>query len=218
MAAHDGKLPRDRALALLFQERADLEDRGQNIAQAPDRRDDAPDMIEHIVEVRPHLRIEIGEIEMDELAHHLAHGSEDTLEFDQLMAQLEKPRHICATEKRVERLPLHLQHFVLDRLGDRKIAVDDEVEHGMKHIVDAMGQQRRVRLEMGAQIGMDARGAVPDRNDMGRADEDRGFCGRRSRMKTERPIRDAAAMRLPRLGERCPAPSTTRSPSSSGSC
>jgi hypothetical protein len=57
----------------------------------------------------------------------------------------------------------------------RWIAVDDEVEQGMQHVVDVMLQQSRRGFELPAQARMGARRAVADGDDVVAADEDVGL-------------------------------------------
>src|SRR3546814_14886994 len=67
------------------------------------------------------------------------------------------------------------QHLVLDRVDHREIAVDDEVEDRVEHIVGAVAEQRRRGFEPRAHLGMAARRAVADRNEDMAADEQGGI-------------------------------------------
>ena len=70
---------------------------------------------------------------------------------------------------------LHRQHLFLDRLDHRQIAVDDEIEDGVKHIVDAVHQQGGRCLQLLAQGFMGAGGDVANTDDVMAADEHRGL-------------------------------------------
>ena len=47
-------------MPLLLKQKACLEDRSQDFPKAADPRIHAPDMVEHVTEIRPHLRVERG--------------------------------------------------------------------------------------------------------------------------------------------------------------
>ena len=78
---------------------------------------------------------------MRQLVANLVHRPQHALEADQLAAQGEKPADFLPFEKGVKRALLGLEHLLLDRLDDRQVAVDNEVENGVKHIVDAVPEQ-----------------------------------------------------------------------------
>jgi len=78
---------------------------------------------------------------MRQLVAYLVHRPQHALEADQFAAQGEQPTDFLPFEKGVERALLCLEHFLLDRLDDRQVAVDNEVENGVKHVVDAVLEQ-----------------------------------------------------------------------------
>ena len=78
---------------------------------------------------------------MRQLVANLVHRPQHALEADQLAAQGEQPADFLPFEKGVERALLGLEHLLLDRLDDRQVAVDNEVENGVKHVVDAVPEQ-----------------------------------------------------------------------------
>ena len=79
------------------------------------------------------------------------------------------------TSSRVEGAALHLQHLFLDRGHDGRVAVDDEIEHRMQHIVHAVLQQQRRGFQLLAQLAVGPRRAVPHRDDMAATGEDMGL-------------------------------------------
>ena len=78
---------------------------------------------------------------MRQLVANLVHRPQHALEADQLAAQGEQPADFLPFEKGVERALLGLEHLLLDRLDDRQVAVDNEVENSVKHVVDAVLEQ-----------------------------------------------------------------------------
>ena len=68
-----------------------------------------------------------------------------------------------------------VQRLLLDPLDDRQIAIDDEVEDGVQHIIDAMGQSVRHRFQRMTQLDMPACRTMADTDDMAVANEDRGL-------------------------------------------
>src|SRR5574337_2102062 len=170
-----GELAGDDALALLLEKVRRLEYRGEDFPQAPDPRLDAPHMVEHVVKVGAHVLIERGQRKMGELVAHLVHRPQHALEPDEFSAQRKEPADLAAVEKRVERPALGLQHVLLDRVDDRQVAVDDEVEDGVQHVIDAVFQERGRSFEVMAKVRMGARRSVPDADDKSFADEDRGL-------------------------------------------
>ena len=78
---------------------------------------------------------------MRQLVAYLVHRPQHALKADQLAAQGEQPADFLPFEKRVERALLGLEHLLLDRLDDRQVTVDNEVENSVKYIVDAVLEQ-----------------------------------------------------------------------------
>ena len=168
-------LAADCALPLLLKQMACLEDRSQDFPKAADPRIHAPDMVEHVTEIRPHLRVERGKLQVRQPIADLGHRFEHTLEADQLTAKGEQPPHFVPLKKCIEQVLLSLEHLLFDRLNDRQIPIDDEIENGMEHIVDPVAEQRGRRFELMAQLGMCAARTVAHGNDVILADEDRGL-------------------------------------------
>ena len=63
------------------------------------------------------------------------------MEADQFAAQGEQPADFLPFEKGVQRALLGLEHLFFDRLDDRQVAVDNEVENSVKHVIDAVLEQ-----------------------------------------------------------------------------
>ena len=132
-------------------------------------------MVEHVAEIRPRLRVERGKLQVRQPVADLGHRFDYPLEADQLAAKREEPPHFVPLKKCIEQVLLSLEHLLLDRLNDRQIPIDDEIENGMEHIVDPVAEQRGGRLELMAQLGMCAGRTVAHGNDVVLADEDRGL-------------------------------------------
>ncbi len=112
---------------------------------------------------------------MRQLVADLVHRPEHPLEADQLAAQREQAADFVAVEKRVERALLGFEHVFLDRLDDRQIAVDDEVEDGVEDVVDAVLEQLGRGFELMAKPRKAALGAVAHADDEGLPDKHRGL-------------------------------------------
>ena len=99
-------------------------------------------MIADVAKIEAHLRVDAGHVVVLEAAGNLLHRTQDSPEAHQLAPEIEDPGDLLAVEEGVERMALHDEHLLLDRLDDRKIAVDDEIEHGVQDVIDAMPELR----------------------------------------------------------------------------
>ena len=114
-------------------------------------------------------------MEVGQLVADLVHRPQHPLKADQLAAQGEQTTDFLAVEERVEGALLGFEHFFLHRFDDREIPVDDEVEDGVEHIVDAVLEQPGRGFELVAKPRVGALGAVAHADDEGLADEHRRF-------------------------------------------
>ncbi len=80
-----------------------------------------------------------------------------------------------AAEETVDRLGLHLQHFLLEILDQREVAVDDVIEDGVEQIIDAMHQQAWRFLQLVAERRVRPGRAMANADDVAVTDEDGGL-------------------------------------------
>ena len=132
-------------------------------------------MIADVAKVEAHLRVDARHVVVFEAAGNLLHGTQDSPEPHQLAPEIEDPGDLLAVEEGIERMALHDEHFLLDRLDDRKIAVDDEIEHRVQDIIHAMPELSGRGLQLPAQLAVGARRAMPHGNQMVGADEHIGL-------------------------------------------
>ena len=97
------------------------------------------------------------------------------LEPNDLAPQREQSRHLFTAEEGIDRRGLDRQHVLLDLLDHRLIAIDDEVEHAVQDVVDAVREQFRRCLQLRPQHGVVADRPVANRDDVAFSDEDRGL-------------------------------------------
>ena len=83
--------------------------------------------------------------------------------------------HLLALQKAGRSLGLHFQHVFLNVVHERRVSIDDEVEHRVQQVIRALHEQLRRFLELLAQGRVGPLRPMPDRNDMTMADEDFGF-------------------------------------------
>ena len=151
-----------------------LEHRDQDVADAGDGALNPEHVIEQITEIGFGGLIKPRKLQVHQLATDLEHGSEHALEADELTPQRENPGHLLAGEKGCKHALLHLEDVLLDRLDDREIAIDDEVQNGMEHIVRALAQQVRRDFEMRAKLAVRACRTLPNGDEEILAQENRG--------------------------------------------
>ena len=86
----------------LLEQIARLEHGGENFAQTADPRLHPPHMVEHVLEIGPHIRVERRKREVRQLVADLVHRSQHALEPDQLASQCKEPADFFPFEKGVE--------------------------------------------------------------------------------------------------------------------
>ena len=126
--------------------------KSQNVTQAADPVLDAPHMIEHVAEIGSSFLVKARQVEVHKLIAKFGHRPKDALKAGELTPQRKEPGDVLTGKKGIECAMLHCQHFLLDLVDDRHIAVDDEVENGVEHIIHAMPQLRRGSFQLAAQL------------------------------------------------------------------
>ena len=78
-------------------------------------------------------------------------------------------------ERRIHHALLDQKHPVLDRIDDGEIAIDDEIEDGIKNVIGAVSQLAGQGFEPGPDVGVRARRPVADTDEEMGAKEKGGF-------------------------------------------
>ena len=100
-------------------------------------------MVLDVAEIDAGFGVDAGQLLPRQFLRDLAHRAQHPLEADQLAADGEDAIDLVAAEEAVDGVLLHLQHFLLELLDQRDVAVDDVVEDGVEQIIDAVHQQAR---------------------------------------------------------------------------
>ena len=87
---------------------------------------------------------------------HFLHRPDDPFEPPQFPAQAEDSADRFRPRKLVDRGLLDRMGHVLELVGNRQIAIDDEIEHRVQHIIRALRQMLGIGLKRAAQIGVGA--------------------------------------------------------------
>jgi len=95
-------------------------------------------MVEQVLKIGMHLFVDLRQMQVEKLVRQILHCSQDPFQLKKLAPHSEQPCGFGAVEEGVDRVILHRQNLFFQRVEYGDIAVDEEVENGVKHIVRSL--------------------------------------------------------------------------------
>src|SRR5438270_10620979 len=132
-------------------------------------------MVLDVTEIDPRLAVDAWQLLPSELHRDFFHGDEDSLQPTELPPKGEDVPDLIAVEEALGGFRLHLEHLFADVIDQRRIAVDDIIEHRVEQVIGAVHEKHRRLFELLAKCGVSPLRAMPDGDDMALSDKDGGF-------------------------------------------